>query len=198
MNEAQRNIPIQYARQVRGTRLGGGVASHLPLRVNMAGMIPIIFAISVVLFPTVVAQFFLEANTEWVRNAATTTLQLFGNQLFYGASFFTLVFGFTYFYTAVIFHPDRIAENLQKQGGFVPGIRPGRPTVEYLGWVSNRILFFGALFLSTVAVLPVIVQQITGNANLVIGGTSILIIVAVLIDSVKQVEGQMAMREYDM
>ncbi len=197
MNEAQRNIPIQYSRQVRGSRSVGAVSSHIPLRLNMAGVIPIIFAISIILFPSVVAQFFVRAKTPWIAEAAQWVLQIFQNQTFYGITYFLLVFGFTYFYTAVIFHPDRVAENLQKQGGFIPGIRPGKPTEEYLHFVSNRILLVGASFLSLIAVLPLIVQQFTGNSNLVIGGTSILIIVAVVIDSVKQVEAQLTMRQYD-
>lgn len=198
MNEAQRNIPVQYARHVRGSRLSGAVSSHIPLRLNMGGVIPIIFAISIVLFPTMIAQFFVNARTEILRDIATGTIQLFQNQLFYGAIYFLLVFLFAYFYTAVIFHPDRVAENIQKQGGFIPGIRPGKNTADYLGWVVNRLLLVGAGFLSLVAILPLIVQQFTGNANLVIGGTSILIIVAVVIDSVKQIEAQLTMREYEM
>ena len=198
MNEAQRNIPVQYARHMRGSRLSGSVSSHIPLRLNMGGVIPIIFAISIVLFPTMIAQFFINARTAWLREVATWTLQIFQNQLFYGIIYFLLVFIFAYFYTAVIFHPDRVAENIQKQGGFIPGIRPGKQTSDYLGWVVNRLLFVGASFLSLVAVLPLIVQQFTGNASLVIGGTSILIIVAVVIDSVRQVEAQLTMREYDV
>ena len=198
MNEAQRNIPVQDARAVRGSRLSGSVSSHIPLRLNMGGVIPIIFAISIVLFPTVVAQFFLGAKTDFLREAATWTLQLFQNQTFYGVAYFLLVFLFAYFYTAVIFHPDQVAENIQKQGGFIPGIRPGKQTADYLGWVVNRLLLTGALFLALIAVLPVIMQQATGNANLVIGGTSVLIIVAVVIDSVKQIEAQLTMREYDV
>ncbi|MFH1404470.1 MAG: preprotein translocase subunit SecY [Patescibacteria group bacterium] len=198
MNEAQRNIPVQYARQVRGSRLSGAVSSHIPLRLNMGGVIPIIFAISIILLPSVIGQFFINARTEFIREAAQWLIQTFQNQLVYGIVYFVLVFVFAYFYTAVIFHPDRIAENLQKQGGFVPGIRPGPNTADYLSWVSNRLLLVGAIFLSLIAVLPLIVQQATGNSNLIIGGTSILIIVAVLIDSVKQVEAQVTMHEYEM
>ncbi|NQV90676.1 preprotein translocase subunit SecY [Candidatus Uhrbacteria bacterium] len=198
MNEAQRNIPVQYARAVRGSRLSGAVSSHIPLRLNMGGVIPIIFAISIVLFPTVIAQFFLGAKTEFLRDAATWILQVFQNQAIYGGLYFTLVFVFAYFYTAVIFHPDQVAENIQKQGGFIPGIRPGKQTAEYIGWVVNRLLFTGALFLALIAVLPIVIQQFTGNASLVIGGTSILIIVAVVIDSIKQIEAQMTMREYEI
>lgn len=198
MNEAQRNIPVQYARAVRGSRLSGAVSSHIPLRLNMGGVIPIIFAISIVLFPTVIAQFFLGAKTEMLRNIATWTLQTFQNQAIYGGLYFLLVFIFAYFYTAVIFHPEQVAENIQKQGGFIPGIRPGKQTEQYLGWVVNRLLLTGALFLALIAVLPIVIQQFTGNASLVIGGTSILIIVAVVIDSIKQIEAQMTMREYEI
>src|SRR3989339_602923 len=198
MNEAQRNVPVQYTRHVRGSKLSGAVTSHIPLRLNMGGVIPIIFAISIILFPTVLAQFFLNARTEFLREAATWTLQIFQNQLFYGVTYFLMVFFFTYFYTAVIFHPDQVAENIQKQGGFIPGIRPGKNTSDYLSWVTNRLLLAGSSFLAIIAVLPLLVQYFTGNANLVIGGTSILIIVAVVIDMVKQIEAQVTMREYEI
>jgi preprotein translocase subunit SecY len=198
MNEAMRIIPVRYARQVRGSRLAGSVNSHIPLKLNMGGVIPIIFAISIVLFPSMIAQFFVNANTEILRDIANWVLMIFQNQLFYGIFYFVLVFVFTYFYTAVIFHPDKMAENLQRSGGFIPGIRPGANTAEYLGNVANRLLLTGATFLSMVAVLPVIVQQFTGSANMIIGGTSILIIVAVVIDSVKQVESQLMMYEYEI
>ncbi|MDA1038163.1 MAG: preprotein translocase subunit SecY [bacterium] len=197
-NEAQRNIPIQHARQIRGARLLGGSTSHLPLRLIMAGVIPIIFAISLILLPQTVAQFMINAQTAWVSTVATWTLQVFNNQLVYGVLYFLLVFGFTYFYTAVIFHPDRVSENLQKQGAFIPGIRPGPPTAEYLRWTMNRILFAGGLFLALIAVLPLVVQQFTGSSNLVIGGTSILIIVAVVIDSLKQIDAQVTMNSYEL
>ncbi|KKW37117.1 MAG: Protein translocase subunit SecY [Candidatus Uhrbacteria bacterium GW2011_GWC2_53_7] len=197
-NEAQRNIPIQHARQIRGARMLGGASSHLPLRLIMAGVIPIIFAISIILLPTTAGQFLINAQTPWIEQAATWMLQVFNNQLVYGVLYFLLVFGFTYFYTAVIFKPENVSENLQKQGAFIPGIRPGHPTAEYLNWVVNRILFAGALFLSLIAVLPLVVQQFTGSANLVIGGTSILIIVAVVIDMIKQIDAQLTMHSYDM
>lgn len=198
MNEAQRNLPIQYARQVRGSRLGGAASSSLPLRLNMAGVIPIIFAISIILFPTVLAQFFLNARTPFLRESAEWVIQVFANQLVYGIVYFALVFAFSYFYTSVIFHPDRVAENLQKQGGFIPGVRPGVQTAEHLAKTVNRLLFAGALFLSIIAILPLIVQQITGNANIVIGGTSMLIVVSVVIDMVKQIQAQLTMREYEI
>ena len=144
------------------------------------------------------AQFFMNAKTQFLREVATWTLQIFQNQLFYGIIYFALVFLFAYFYTAVVFHPDQVAENIQKQGGFIPGIRPGKNTADYLGWVSNRILLFGATFLALIAVLPLLVQQFSGNSTMVIGGTSILIIGAVVIDSNKQIESQLTMREYEL
>jgi len=198
ITEGQRNIPVQYAKQVRGNRSFGGTTTHLPLRVNMAGVIPIIFAISVVLFPTMVAQFFENAKTEWIANFSAWIIDVFANQTVYGVLYFLLVFAFTYFYTEVIFHPDRIAENLQKQGGFIPGIRPGKNTAEYLAQTTHKIIFVGALFLGTIAVLPLILQALPGVASgLTIGGTSLLIVVAVVIETVKQIESQLTMREYE-
>lgn len=197
INESQRNIPVQYARMRQGTRSLGGVSSSLPLKLNVGGMIPILFAISIILFPTTLAQFFVNAKTPFIANAATTIVNLFQNQLVYGVSFFVLVFAFTFFYAAVVFHPDRIAENLQKQGGFIPGIRPGKSTAEYLQWTLNRLLFLGALFLATIAILPVIVQQFTGSTSLVIGGSSMIIVVSVVIDIIKQIQAKMSMHEYE-
>ncbi len=197
ITEGQRNIPVQYAKQIRGGRMYGGTTSHLPLRVNMAGVIPIIFAISVVLFPPMVAQFFIQAKTAWLASAANWTITMFNNQLVYGILYFLLVFAFTYFYTEVIFHPDQIAENLQKQGGFIPGIRPGRHTSEYLANTTHKIIFIGALFLGLIAVLPLIMRYFTGIQSLAIGGTSLLIVVAVVIETVKQIEAQLSMREYE-
>jgi len=197
INEGQRKIPVQYARQVRGNRMYGGTSSHLPLRVNMAGVIPIIFAISVVLFPPMIAQFFIHAKTIWIATAAEWTINIFQNQLVYGVLYFLLVFGFTYFYTEVIFHPTQIADNLQKQGGFIPGIRPGRHTSEYLANTTHKIIFVGALFLGIIAILPLIMRYFTGMQALAIGGTSLLIVVSVVIETVKQVESQLTMREYE-
>lgn len=197
INESQRNIPVQYARMRQGTRSLGGVSSSLPLKINVGGMIPIIFAISIILFPTTLAQFFVNAKTPAIAQIAITIVDLFQNQLVYGLSFFVLVFAFTFFYAAVVFHPDRIAENLQKQGGFIPGIRPGKTTAEYLQWTLNRLLFLGALFLAVIAILPIIVQQFTGTQSLVIGGSSMIIVVSVVIDMIKQVQAQLSMSEYE-
>ena len=196
ITEAQRNIPIQYARQVRG--MGGGVASTLPLRVLMAGVIPIIFAVSFLIFPTMVAQFLLQAKTVWVAGAARWVVATLQNQTIYGTCYFLLVVLFTYFYTSVIFKPDQIAENLQKQGGFVPGIRPGEPTSSYLQHVITRVTMAGALFLGLIAVLPIIIQQFSGTKAYAIGGTSLLIVVSVVIESMKQIESHVTMREYDV
>ncbi|NTU98919.1 preprotein translocase subunit SecY [Candidatus Falkowbacteria bacterium] len=197
VSEGQRNIPVQYAKQLRGGRMFGGSTSHLPLRVNMAGVIPIIFAVSVVLFPPLVAQFFIQAKTHFIAQAAQWTYDLFQNQLFYAIIYFILVFAFTFFYTEVVFHPNQIAENLQKQGGFIPGIRPGRHTAEYLANTTYKILLAGALFLSLIAILPLIMRYFTDIQSLAIGGTSLLIVVSVVIETVKQIESQLTMRQYD-
>lgn len=197
ITEAQRNIPVSYAKRVRGTKMYGGMNTHLPIRVNTAGVIPIIFAISIIIFPPMVCQFLLRVNNAMVKTAATAVIDLFDNQLFYGIFYFLLVFGFTYFYTAVIFHPHQIAENLQKNGGFIPGIRPGNHTAEYLQNTISRITLAGALFLAVIAILPLILKQATGMQSMVIGGTSILIVVSVAIDVLKQVEAQLTMRDYE-
>jgi preprotein translocase subunit SecY len=197
INEGQRNIPVQYARQIRGNRAYGGTNSHLPLRVNMAGVIPIIFAISVVMFPPMIAQYFQHAKTAWIANFSQHVITFFNDQLMYAILYFILVFVFTYFYTEVIFHPDQISENLQKQGGFIPGIRPGKHTTDYLSNTTYKIILIGALFLAIIAVLPLVVKAFTGIQSLAIGGTSILIVVSVVIETVKQIQAQLTMREYD-
>jgi preprotein translocase subunit SecY len=197
ISEGQRNIPVSYAKRVRGMKMYGGMNTHLPIRVNTAGVIPIIFAISIVLFPPMMAQFFLRAEAAWMQGAAQWIIDVFNNQLIYGLMYFLLVFGFTYFYTAVIFHPYQIAENLQKNGGFIPGIRPGSHTAEYLQNTISRITLTGALFLGLIAVLPLAMQQVSGLQSMVIGGTSLLIVVSVAIETVKQVESQLTMRDYD-
>lgn len=197
ITEGQRNIPVSYAKRIRGMRMYGGVDTHLPLRVNQAGVIPIIFAISIILAPPMVAQFFVNSNIVWLAGMSKFVVDVFKNQLFYAVFYFTLVVVFTYFYTAVIFHPTQIAENLQKQGGFVPGIRPGRPTSSYLSYISNRIMLGGALFLGVIAILPNIMRYATNLQALVIGGTSLLIVVSVVIETVKQIESQLVMRDYE-
>ncbi len=197
ITEGQRNVPISYARQVRGNRMFGGVNTHLPIRVNQAGVIPIIFAVAIIIFPPTIARFFVNVSTVWVSRAAEWVVVVFQNQLIYGILYFVLVVAFTYFYTAVIFHPDQISENLQKQGGFIPGIRPGRHTAEYLQKIVNRIIFTGALFLGVIAILPLVTSQLTGTQNLVVGGTSLLIVVSVVIETVNQINSQLSMRDYE-
>ena len=197
ITEAQRNIPVSYAKRVRGTRMYGGFDSHLPLKVNQAGMIPIIFAVSLIMLPNLMAQLAMRANSHFIVTVAEFVNKAFQNQIFYGSLYFLLVVGFTYFYTAVIFHPQQIADNLQKQGGFVPGMRPGRQTAEYLGGVSNRIMLAGSLSLGIIAVLPLIVGPLTGVNSMVVSGASLLIVVSVVIETVKQIESQLEMRNYD-
>ena len=197
ISEGQRNIPVSYAKQVRGSKVFGGSTSHLPFRVNMAGVIPIIFAVSIMLFPTMVSQFFVNANAAFLRNAAVGTIRLFQNEIFYNILYFILIFGFTYFYTSVVFQPNKIAENLQKQGGFIPGIRPGKETEKYLAETMNRINLAGALFLGVIAILPLLAKGPLGSASLRIGGTSLLIVVAVAIETAKQIQSQLTMHEYD-
>lgn len=196
ISEGQRNVPVSYAKQIRGNKTYGGTNTHLPLRVNMAGVIPIIFAISVILFPPMIAQFFAH-NAGFVGTAARAVINIFNNQLVYAVLYFVFVFGFTYFYTAVIFHPQKIAENLQRQGGFIPGIRPGKETEKYLALTMNRLIFIGALFLAVIAILPLILRGFTGTQSLAIGGTSLLIVVSVAIETAKQIDAQMEIHEYD-
>jgi preprotein translocase subunit SecY len=196
ITEGQRNVPVQYARQVRGP--GATAASTLPLRINMVGVIPIIFALSMLIFPTIVAQFFVNAKTAWLAGAAHKVISIMQNQWIYGIAYLVLTIGFTYFYTAIVFQPEKIAENLQKQGGFIPGIRPGKPTSDYLEQVITRITLGGAVFLGIVAVMPLIAQGLTGTQTFALGGTSMLIVVSVIIESIKQIEGQVTMRQYDI
>ena len=198
VNEAQRTIPISYAKRIRGGIASAGTSTHLPLRVNQAGVIPIIFAVSLIILPNVIAGYLMKTATNpLVASAASKAYYLFQNQWFYGIFYFSLVVIFTYFYTAVIFDPTKIAENLQKQGGYVPGIRPGTPTVEYLAKVLGHVTLVGAVFLGTVAVLPVAVRGLTGVQSLTIGGISILIVVSVVLEMVKHIQSQLAMRSYE-
>lgn len=197
MNEGQRNIPVTYARRVRGNNVYGGVDTHLPIKVNAAGVVPIIFAISMVLFPTIIGQFLQQASSESVRNAGVAITDFFKNQWYYAAIYFVLVVAFTYFYTFIIFQPKQMAENLQKQGGYIPGIRPGEDTEKYLNTIIHRVTLAGALFLAVIAVLPIVVQQATSVTTLSIGGTSLLIVVAVVLEIMRQVKAQLITRTYD-
>lgn len=197
ITEGQRNIPISYAKRIRGMKMYGGTSTHLPLRVNQAGVIPIIFAISIMLFPGMIASFLAQVDNQTIAGMAIFVSNIFQNQWFYGIMYFVLVVLFTYFYTAVIFDPNKISDNLQKQGGYIPGIRPGQFTAEYLHKLMNRITLTGSLFLGLIAVLPLVVQGFTGIQALTIGGTSILIVVAVVIETIKQIESQLVMRDYE-
>lgn len=198
MTEGQRNIPVSYAKRIRGNKMYGGSSTHLPLRVNQAGVIPIIFAMSIMLFPGMIANFLASVSNQTVANIAKSVGTLFQNQIFYGSLYFILVVAFTYFYTAVVFDPYKISENLQKQGGYIPGIRPGKTTAEYLYQIINRITLSGALFLGLIAVLPFVVQGFFPNMTAIsIGGTGLLIVVSVVIESMKQIESQLIMREYE-
>jgi len=201
VNEARRNIPVSYAKRVRGMKMYGGVSTYLPLNLNPAGVIPIIFALSIMLFPGMIASFLGGAS-----GVVGTIAQAIGgffdperNLLGYGLFYFLLVVLFTFFYTAVTFDPKAISTNLQKMGGFVPGIRPGSSTATFLKYVLNRVLLFGALFLGTIAVMPFMVSAITSvqTFTFLIGGTSLLIIVAVVLETVKQIKAQLQMRDYD-
>lgn len=197
INEGQRIVPIAYAKRVRGASVYGGTATHLPLKVNQAGVIPIIFAVSLILIPTMIANFLVQSANPTVANAAVKVATLLQDQWVYGIMYFVLVVLFTYFYTAVVFDPIKISENLQKQGGYVPGVRPGNSTAEHLAHIITRITFTGALFLGAIAVLPIIVQGLTGIQAIAIGGVSILIVVSVVLELVKHMQSQLMMRSYE-
>jgi preprotein translocase subunit SecY len=199
IQEGQRRISIQYASRVRGRRMYQGGQTFLPLRVNLAGVIPIIFAISILAFPGQLAAYFSFSEVEGVRNVANAIgAFLSPTSIQYSVIYFVLVVGFTYFYTAFTFKPDETAEQLRKNGGFIPGIRPGRPTQEYLGRVVSRITLAGSLFLGTVAVLPVVLGvRAPSRQGLAIGGTGLLIVVSVVVETMKQIEAQLMMRNYE-
>lgn len=196
MAEAERPVPISYARQVRGSRTAGNVQTYLPLRINQAGVIPIIFALSILLFPQMVLNLFLAMDNATLVSAAQIVLHVLNNPWFYGIAYFVLVFIFTFFYTAVTFDPDSVASNLKKSGAFIPGVRPGEATATYLGHILTRITFFGACFLGAIAVLPLVMQAVTGFTSLAIGGTALLITVTVVLDLVRKVDAQLSVREY--
>ncbi|MFC1594910.1 preprotein translocase subunit SecY [Patescibacteria group bacterium] len=197
ITEGERPIPISYAKRVRGTRMYGGSSTYLPLRVNQAGVIPIIFAISILLFPQMIVSFIAGSQNLFLQRFSEITMNLFNNTWFYGFLYFMLVFLFTYFYTSVTFDPDAISTNLQKSGGFIPGMRPGAPTSAFLSYVINRLTLVGGLFLGAVAVLPIVVQGFTGAAFLTIGGTALLIAVSVVLETIKQIKAQLTMRDYE-
>lgn len=196
VSEAERPVPITYAKRVRGMKVYGGISTYLPLRVNQAGVIPIIFALSIVLFPQMIFNFLQNVPNATLQAVANFTLGILNNGVIYSTIYFLLVFMFTYFYTAITFDPEAISKNLQQSGAFIPGVRPGKSTAEHISKTVSRITLVGALFLGSVAVLPIIMQSITGIAALAIGGTGLLIVVAVVIDFIKRIDAQIAMREY--
>lgn len=196
MTEAERPVPITYAKQSRGGKTYGGTTSYLPLRLNQAGVIPIIFALSILLFPQMVLNILTAFDMPWAQTGIVYVEAFFQNQVLYAIIYFALVFLFTFFYTAVTFDPDSIAKNLQRNGAFIPGIRPGAHTSEYLGNLITRLTLVGALFLGAVAVLPVGMQVLTGVTALAIGGTALLIAVSVVLDLVRRIDAQVSLREY--
>ncbi|MDD5033016.1 MAG: preprotein translocase subunit SecY [Candidatus Pacebacteria bacterium] len=197
VTEGQRPIPISYAKRVRGMKVYGGMSTYLPLRVNQAGVIPIIFALSILLFPQMITGVLSGVSGPTLQNVLKFVNDFFNNQWVYASFYFVLVFLFTYFYTAVTFDPDAISKNLQKSGAFIPGIRPGRPTSEFLAKILTRITLVGAVFLGIIAVLPLGMRAITGMVSLTIGGTALLIVVSVVLDTIKQMDAQITMREYE-
>ncbi len=198
INEGRRNIPVSYAKRVKGMKMYGGVSTYLPMNVNPAGVIPIIFALSILLFPGMIANF-LSGSGGTVGNIAQSVSVFLQNPWVNGILYFVLVFLFTYFYTAVTFNPKAIATNLQKMGGFIPGIRPGESTASFIQYILNRILLIGALFLGTIAVMPSIIGGITGVTvfTFFIGGTALLIMVSVVLETMRQINAQLQMREYE-
>ncbi len=196
ITEAERPIPITYARQVRGNKVYGGTSTYLPLRINQAGVIPIIFAASILLFPQMIFKFLANNSHIIIANISKFVMAMLTNNYFYGIAYFLLVFVFTYFYTAVTFDPDQIATNLQKNGAFIPGVRPGNSTSEYISRILTRLTLVGALFLGAIAVFPIIVKNITGITAISVGGTALLIVVSVVIDLIKKIDAQVSIREY--
>jgi len=199
ITEARRNIPVSYAKRIRGHRIYGGFSTYLPININPAGVIPIIFALAILLFPGMLANLFAGSGNSILAVSTKAIADFFQNGWVHGICFFVLVFLFTYFYTMVTFDPKAVAENLQKMGGFVPGIRPGRSTAEFLHKILYRILFIGAAFLGLIAVMPSIVQGISGITafRFLIGGTALLIVVSVVLETWRQLKAQIEMREYE-
>ncbi|MBI2033064.1 MAG: preprotein translocase subunit SecY [Candidatus Levybacteria bacterium] len=198
MNEATRKIPVFYAKRVRGNKIYGGQSTHLPLRLNQAGVIPIIFAVSLVLLPSLLANYFAASKNPALQNFAFAMNNWFSpDGMLYNSMYFILVIGFTYFYTAVIFNPKKIAEEIQKYGGFIPGVRPGKPTASYLNYILTRITLVGALFLGLIAIFPSIAKELTGIQTLLIGGTGVLIVVSVVLETIRNIEAQLVTKSYD-
>jgi len=198
IQEGQRRIPVQYGKRVRGARVYGGQSTHIPLSLNSAGMIPLIFAQSFMIFPGVVASYFKDTSNPWLAWFASGVYGMFDTSgVIYWLFYFLLVIGFTYFYTDVVFKQQDLPDNLRRQGGFIPGIRPGRRTAEYLNGVLGRITLVGAIFLGLIAILPFVARIITGTAAMIITSTGLLIVVGVVLDTMKQLEAQLLMRHYE-
>lgn len=198
VNEGTRKITVQYARRIRGNKTYGGTTTHLPLRVNQAGVIPIIFAVSLILLPSIVGRFLQTVPNQTIASIARFLVTaLDPNGFLYNLVYFLMIIGFTYFYTAVVFDPKKISSEIQKYGGFIPGIRPGTPTANYLNYILTRITLAGAVFLGFIATMPSIARSVTGIDNLFLGGTGILIVVSVVLETTKQMESQLVMRNYD-
>lgn len=196
MTEGERPIPITYAKRVRGMKVYGGISTYLPIRLNNAGVMPIIFALSILLFPQLIANFLGGLSMGWAQAISAGLFYFLNNPWLYAITYFLFVFIFTFFYSAVTFDPKAISENLQQSGAFIPGIRPGKQTNEYIGHMLYRLTFVGALFLGVIAMLPLIMQHLTGLQSLAIGGTSLLIVVSVCLEFIKQIDAQLSMREY--
>ncbi|MBV9278572.1 MAG: preprotein translocase subunit SecY [Chloroflexi bacterium] len=198
MSEGQRRIPVQYAKRIRGSRVYQGQSTFIPLRVNSAGMIPLIFAASIVILPGTISTYFFAAQQKWLRDFAHLMYSWFSSTYYvYWLVYFFLVIGFTYFYTAVTFQQQNLPETLQKNGGFIPGHRPGKMTERYLNGVLNRITFAGALFLAVIAVMPYFISLLTNVYTFTFSSTAVLIVVGVAIDTMKQLEAQLMMRQYE-
>ncbi|HSX19102.1 MAG TPA: preprotein translocase subunit SecY [Candidatus Saccharimonadales bacterium] len=198
VTEARRPIQVYYSRRSASPKEGGGLKSFIPLRLNQAGVIPIIFAVSLILLPTTFSKFFESSPNVTIANIAQNVQKLFNpNGITYNVVYFLLVVVFTYFYTTVAFNTKQISEMLMKQGGFIQGIRPGLPTKKYLDYVSLRITLFGALFLGFIAVIPSLAQRFTNITTLLIGGTGLLIVVSVVLETTKQIESLIVMKDYD-
>jgi preprotein translocase subunit SecY len=198
ITEGQRRIPVQYAKRLAGNRLVGGQATHIPLRINQAGVIPIIFAISLVMLPGTIASYLVRLSNQQVVHAAQAVQNFFNNTLYFALIYFALVLGFAFFYSTVTFNPQRISEDMQKSGGFIPGIRPGKPTSDYLQKILVRVTLIGGIFLGILAVLPYAVRSFFPDvSSLALGGTSLLIVVSVILETTKQMEAMMVMRNYE-
>jgi len=195
--EGQRKILVQYARRVRGNRLYGGQTTHLPIRINQAGVIPIIFAVSLILLPGLFGTFLANVPNSLLKSIAQQATNFSQNVFLYSSVYFVLVIIFTYFYTSVIFNPTKVADEIRKYGGFIPGIRPGKATSDYLSYISNRITLVGAVFLGVIAVLPFILQEVTKINVVAFGGTGLLIVVSVILETSRQLESQLVMRSYE-